>query len=353
MDDAFENDIKFNCDVSDAQYWGYFSVCGLLLRYRDLYRSETGEKPWSDIPRRDIAEWIAAKESRWPELEQKTFRPLVIDGVAYDPFDVVAVNRVLSPRNLIYGAGYGMYLKPTFFLAELRSIRQVGGLTVYTSGTERVRDLFTSPAMLQDKTVFLRIEPLTILLLYKHSELNALKSSFLESAFARFGFKHRQIIDRAFEERLERMALTYAEVLLAHELAEATEERDEWKDILALSAGDRKLEHYLRAVKDLVADTSPQGPYRMMIDSRDMGALGLSIALTEGYRRVLFPEILDAFAELSRTGDWGGIEKSREKAYERFRSWRDGIVEKYRTLGSGDRFIRSVKDAIPASAAKK
>jgi hypothetical protein len=29
MDSSLLNDIKFNCDVSDAQYWGYFSVCGL------------------------------------------------------------------------------------------------------------------------------------------------------------------------------------------------------------------------------------------------------------------------------------------------------------------------------------
>ena len=64
MNIDLENDIKFNCDVSDAQYWGYFSVCGLLMRYRDLYRSEKGIKPWAEINHQDIGAWIENKEAR-------------------------------------------------------------------------------------------------------------------------------------------------------------------------------------------------------------------------------------------------------------------------------------------------
>jgi hypothetical protein len=37
--------IKLNCHISDARYWGYFSICGLLMRMLDLYRSENGLKP--------------------------------------------------------------------------------------------------------------------------------------------------------------------------------------------------------------------------------------------------------------------------------------------------------------------
>jgi hypothetical protein len=29
--------IQRNCDISDAQHGGVFSVCGLALRLRDLY----------------------------------------------------------------------------------------------------------------------------------------------------------------------------------------------------------------------------------------------------------------------------------------------------------------------------
>ncbi len=350
MDKNFIADIKFNCDVSDAQFWGYYSVCGLLMRYRDLYRSEMGIKPWADIPREKIGAWIEAKESKWPKLEREGFQNLTIDGRSHDPFDVVSINTKLARQGLVYGAGYGMYLKPTFFLAELRALREISGLTVYTSGRELVRDLFTAPGMLQGKNVFLRIEPLVVLLLYKHSELNTRHASVLEDAFAQYGFPHRQIIDLTFEQRIEDMALRYAEVLLAHELGETAESVPEWKDILAMTAGDRQAEHYLRAVKDLLADTSDHGPYKKIIENRDRGALGLSIALTEGFRRRLFPELKEAYALFSLKEDWIAVERARQAGYEKFRSQRDNIVRLYRSGASKENFIHAVQELLKKTA---
>ncbi|HEX9861410.1 MAG TPA: hypothetical protein VGB23_09410, partial [Nitrospirota bacterium] len=344
MDEDLIRDVKLNCDISDAKYWGYFSVCGLLMRYRDLFRSEMGLKPWSEISRTEIAAWIEQKEARWPELEQQELSGLVIDGNSFHPFDVTGINQALEGRGLVYGAGYGMYLKPTFFVAELRSRREVSGLTVYTTAKELVRDLFTSPAMLQEKTVYLRLEPLTVLLLYKHSELNARGASIIEDAFTQYGLSHRQIMDATFERRMEETALRYAEILLAHELAEDAEEVPEWKDILSLVAGDRLLEHYLRAVKDLVADTSGHGPLRKIIESRDRGALGLSIALAEGHRRVLYPELNNAYRELTLNGDWKPVEQARKAGYERFRSKRDELVDRFRQSGASEDFIAAVKE---------
>jgi hypothetical protein len=345
MDIDLINDIKFNCDVSDAQYWGYFSVCGLLMRYRDLFRSEKGLKPWAEINREEILSWIAGKESRWPDLEEKGFRDLAIGGIKYSPFDLVGINHALKQQHLIYGAGYGMYMKPTFFLAELRTLHEVSGLTVYTSGTEFVRDLFTAAGMLQSKSIFLRLEPLTMLLLYKFSELNTRHVSALEDAFAQYGFQHRQIIDETFEKRIEKMAERYAGVVLRHEIAESREDISEWKDLLS-EAGDRKAEHYLRAIKDLIADTSDHGPYKKIIDMRDRGALSLTIALMEGYRRVLFPEIQGAYNEFCRLGDWSAMERSRQAGYERFLSHRDAIVDLYHGSSGKDDFTKKIRERL-------
>ena len=345
MDIDLINDIKFNCDVSDAQYWGYFSVCGLLMRYRDLFRSEKGLKPWAEINREEILSWIAGKESRWPDLEEMGFRDLTIGGIKYSPFDLVGINHALKERQLIYGAGYGMYMKPTFFLAELRTLHEVSGLTVYTSGTEFARDLFTAAGMLQGKSIFLRLEPLTMLLLYKFSELNTRHVSALEDAFAQYGFQHRQIIDETFEKRIEKMAERYAGVVLRHEIAESCEDISEWKDLLS-EAGDRKAEHYLRAIKDLIADTSDHGPYKRIIDMRDRGALSLTIALMEGYRRVLFPELQGAYNEFCKQGDWSAMERSRQAGYERFRSSRDAIVDLYRGSSGKDDFTKKIRERL-------
>ncbi len=345
MNQSLITDIKFNCDVSDAQYWGHFSVCGLLLRYRDLYRSEQGLKPWAIIDRKKIGEWIGAKEARWPEMETQRFRNLTINGKSYDPYDVAGINHALEKHQLVYGAGIGMYMKPTFFLAQLRSVRTIQGLIVFSSGRELVRDLLTAPGMLQDRNVFLRQEPLVILLLYKHSELNTRQAKNLEDAFARYGFSGRRLIDSTFEEKLEEMADKYAEVLLRHELAEAAEDVPEWKEILIL-AEDRKVELYLRAIKDLLADTSDCGPYRLIIENRDLGALGLSIALMEGFRKKLYPGIREAFEALTAHTDWTVMERARQAGYARFRKERDEIVMAYREAKGTARFMTALRERV-------
>ncbi len=336
--------IKINCDISDARYWGYFSICGLLMRYRDLYRSEKGLKPWTNISREAIAAWIARKESQWPDLEQKELTDLVIEGKAFHPYDVAGINQRLEPQGLLYGAGYGMYLKPTFFLAELKSIRTISGLTVYTAGRELIRDLLTAPAMLQERSIFLRLEPLLVLLHYKFSELNDKKNAALEEAFSHYGFRNRQLMDDIFEKRLEGLTARYAEILLCHEVAEFKEEVPEWKDILSAS-GDRKNEHYLRALKDLIADTSSHGPLKRIIETKDRGALGLTVALMEGFQRVLFPEMRETYAGFLRNGDWGVIEETRTAGNARFLSERERVVQIYRSSG-GQVFAARLKEAL-------
>jgi hypothetical protein len=345
MDASLQEDVKFNCNVSDAKYWGYFSICGLLMRYRDLFRSENNLAPWANFDREDIGRWISQKETQWPELEQKEYRELTVDGKSYLPFDSAGINNAIHSQGLVYGAGYGMYMKPTFFLAELKSTKELSDLTVYTSGRERVRDLLTAPAMLQGNSIYLRQEPLSVLLLYKFSELNAKRNPSLEDAFAHYGFRHRQIIDDTLGKRLEELTDRYAETVLLHEIAEFKERVPEWTDILA-AAGDRINEHYLRALKDLIADTSDLGPLRRIIETEDRGALGLSVSLTEGFQRVLFPEFKHAAAEYLRNGDWDVVEKARKIGYARFISERERIVLMFKQSGPDD-FGNRLKKTMP------
>lgn len=345
MDPELLKEIKHNCDVSDAQYWGYFSICGLLMRYRDLYRSEQGLKPWADIRREDIAEWIRAKEERWPQLETERFRKLPLNGKHYDPFDLEGINAVLTPRGLVYGAGYGMYRKPTFYLADLVSVKTDAGLAVYTSRKEHVRDLFSAPGMAQGANILVRLEPLMHLLLFKFSELNSRRTPALEDAFARYGLGRRQLIDETFERKLEEITGRYAELLLLHERAEALERPADWNDLLA-AAADRDVEHFVRAVKDLVADTSLHGPLSRIIETRDQAGLGMTVALMDGYRRLLFPELRTAYELLIRSRDWTPVEEARAAGYVTFRALREEISGFFRAGGDESGFARKVRAVI-------
>jgi hypothetical protein len=51
---ALITSIKRNCNISDAKYWGFYSLCGLLLRLRELYRSEKGMRPWERVNQGDF-----------------------------------------------------------------------------------------------------------------------------------------------------------------------------------------------------------------------------------------------------------------------------------------------------------
>jgi len=104
------------------------------MRYRDLFRSEQGLETLAPLLREEIAAWIERKESRWAGLEGQEFRDLEVHGTAYSPFDTVGINRVIAQEGLVYGAGYGMYLKPTFFLGRALSVTEREGHIVSITG---------------------------------------------------------------------------------------------------------------------------------------------------------------------------------------------------------------------------
>lgn len=325
MMDALLQDIKHNCDISDARFWGFFSICGLLMRYLDLYRSEQGLPPWSPAPREEIGRWIQRKESQWPELEQREFVDLTVDGRRFQPFDLAGVNEALRGSGWVYGAGYGIYLKPTFFLARVIAHSERDGHTVHTVREEKVRDLFSAPAMLQGRTIFIRLEPLRTLLWDKYSQLASGPGSALAEAFRSFGIEPGQPPDTAFEQQLDRMTGVYADILVRHELAESRESLLAWKECL-VAVDDRSAEHYLRALQDLIADTSAAGPLAHIAGGRDAGTLSLYVGLLEGYRRLLFPEIVAAWRRFRKTRDWSPVDEARQAGHARFLALRREVL---------------------------
>ncbi|MEJ2168574.1 MAG: hypothetical protein P8X90_23935 [Desulfobacterales bacterium] len=142
--------VLHNCDISDAHHAGMYSICGLALRLRDLYKWEHGLPPWEERESAEVLEWIEAKENKWEMYADTDFGELSINGEKFDPFDTAGINSVLEPHNFLYGAGYARSLKPTFFLAVIEEKSKIYGTTVYTLNRELARDLLTIPALSQD-----------------------------------------------------------------------------------------------------------------------------------------------------------------------------------------------------------
>lgn len=327
--------VMYNCDVSDSRYWGYFSICGLLMSLRVLYMSNNGIAPWGQVDRQDISEWIAKKEAHWEELEDEDFKDIEIDGTVYDPFDVVGINRVLEEKNLVYGAGYGLFKKPSFFIADLQSRTEINGCTVYAATREYARDLFTSPGMLREKKIFLRLQPLRVLLWDKFLESQARNHRALAYAFSQYGLDADHAVDETMDETFDDLVRRYAQMVLYHEIGEVTEAVPEWASIL-YEVDTKESEFFLRAVEDLLSDTGEHGPLKLAIDTKDTANLSLHVALMDRYKVKMHPEVKDAFDAFMVTEDWIAIDEARKAVYGRLALLRDEILEAYKNRNDKD-----------------
>ncbi len=312
--------VKLNCNISDAKYWGYYSICGMLLRLRYLYRTEHSMKPWQRIPPEDITPWIAEREALWEKLQHMELQPIEIEGELYDPFSFEQINERLNPEGLVYGGGYGMFNKPTFFLAEIEEIGDLYDYRVYYTTRELCRDLSYSAAMLQGRCIFIRHEPLLIMLWEKMLQLKGGRTSeALKRAFRSYGIEPDTDSEHLYR-RLEDLCKEVRPLLLYHELGEAFEDesQDQWLCRLQQSGTEQEL--YLRALKDALADTSDFGPLRYIIQMRDTGLLHFFIAMLEYDRKEILKELLTAYEDFLNSKDWEALEIQRKKLYNKVRS---------------------------------
>jgi hypothetical protein len=324
--------VKRNCNISDAHYWGCYSVCGLLLRLRELFRAERGIRLWEGIKRQEISEWIEERETLWKELERRDFEDIVIDGESYKPFEVQKINSVLKEENFIYGAGYGIHMKPSFFLADLLSCYSIDGHAVYIGGREYARDLADHPAMVQDGVIYGRLETTKLHLWEKFEELKSKgPDSPVTFAFSKYGITKDEGAMDELEKRMSELSLSELETYIHHEVGEAFEGEllgNVWEDLVFECSGT-KAEIFARSVKDILADTSEKGMAKYIIQNKKEGSLGFYVIFLQGYRRLIFTEIKDAFKRFVSTADWQFIEEARQAGYRKAKGYADTLLSLY------------------------
>lgn len=341
--------VKLNCTISDARFWGYYSICGLLMRLQELYRSEKALMPWEGIPKERMSEWIASREAEWSSLETKALQPLKIGEKVYDPFEVDRLNAYLNPYGFTYGGGYGRFNKPTFFLGEFESKHERGDYLVHSSGKEFCRDLSTSVAMLQGRCIFMRLEPLKTLLWDKFQELQARKfGGVLKEAFSSCGIEAPQPPEELYH-KIETLSAELSELFILHETGEAFEDEysDQWLEMLSRNR-DRATEFYARGVKDLLADTSERGPLKYIIGNKKRALLNFFVVFLDGIRKEISPEILTAYQRFVECADWSLLEGARRVGYARARDLLERIVCLWKE-GKAENIGAFIKEHVRAS----
>ena len=289
--------VQRNCDISDARHAGDYGLCTFLLKMREYYRWEN-ELPFArTLPKDELGDWLKTREQAWDRIEADEFAPLPLARGELDPFDADAANRELLPQGCVYSAGYGRFHKPMFFLGRLLRVEERAGFTILISSCEYARELAAPPAMLQGRTIFVRLESVRRYLWEKIEEWQWRKQ---DNAMARALASYDFIADT--EAALQRMADNEMETMILHEVGEAMAGEllgDRWREMM-LSVARTKGEPLARAVRDLLADCLSTLPG--LLERANLPALHFYFATFDAPRRQLFPQALLAYEHFLRHG---------------------------------------------------
>lgn len=323
-DDIIDQVLK-NCDITDSHHAGLYSICGLALRLRDLYKWEKGLDPWVEKDSSEILEWIGNKEQQWDQLTEKPLNDITILGNKYDPFDSSGINSVLESHGLFYGGGYATSLRPTFFLAPIENKKEINGFTVFILGRELARDLLTLPALSQDNCILIRRESAKLFVWDKMFYIKKSGRHALRFALENFGLKEQN--SKAIQRSLARIVGSETETYIYHELGEIQDtvfDRDIWRKIIA-AFPHTAVELLARTVKDLLADTNEYGTLRFITQERKIASLAFYVAFLEGLLKEIFPEITKAFQVFTQTLNWSVIDQAVTSGYNTAKQYAEAI----------------------------
>jgi hypothetical protein len=329
--DAIIEEVLQNCTISDSHHAGLYSVCGLALRLRDLFKWEQGLDPWVEADSAELLEWIGDKEEKWDKLAEENYDEITILSNKYDPFDVGGINAVLEPRGFYYGAGYVHSLKPTFILANLEDKKEIDGHTVYILGRELARDLFTVPALSQDNCILIRKESGKLFLWDRIQFMKKSGRSALRFALKDYGLNEQD--PKALQHNLGRIFGAEMETYVHHELGEIQDtifDRNIWREMIA-AFPHTPIELLARTVKDLLADTNEYGTLRYVIREHKTASLAFYVAFLDGLRKELFPELIEAFRTFTQERNWQVIERAVSAGYNKAKQLAEKMSSIYQT----------------------
>lgn len=311
--------IRHNCHLASSAQAGYYSLCGLLLRLRALYKWEQGLPPWREPEPEAVLEWVAGVESAWEALEDAPLADLEVQEATFGPFEIEALNGRLRAWGLAYGAGYTRGLAPTFFLGELLERRQEDGLTILILGDEWARDLDGTPALRQGSLIYARRQALEYYLWDRLSDPAQQGDVRVAAALAAFGLDlHRLLADpERYREGFRNLAAVELETYIRHEIGEARDtELGEAFPLLLELFPQTRIELWLRGLKDALADVHETGRLAYIIEKRLLASAALFFAFQPGLYPLLLPEVNAVSCRLL-AGDWQALAAARQAARDR------------------------------------
>lgn len=324
--------VQANCHIADARHAADLPLCIYLLQMREFYRWERGLAFGAPLERDAVGRWLAQREALWSDVEEAAFQPLPLDGHRFDPHDADALNDVLMPRGLVYGAGFTAVDRPTFFLAQLHGTAEgADGLRLQLCGREFARSLSAPPAVLaRGHTIVLRRESLSRWLWEKFESFSLRRA---DGPFKALLDAYALADTAAFIAALPRLVDELSETLLLHERGE--HRAGLWLEpgwsAMRLALTQRRTELHVRAVRDHLADLELTLP--AVLERQATTALHFWFANYDGVRERLFPALKDAY-DAWRRGDGGAaLQRALQIGAPHFRRLAEAVLQLHRQHG--------------------
>lgn len=341
---ALTDTVQKNCHISDAQFAGQYTLCIFLLKMREYYRWEKGIPQSQPLPSKAVGAWLTARESFWEELESLPFSPITIDGHSFDPFDTDAINTQLNPLGYVYSGGIGVFHKPYFFLGKPEKKTINHETTLLISSKEYARDLVAPPAMLLDKTIFIRQDSLRRFIWEKIEEWSQHKNP--DTPMARTLACYH---DADMETLLDRITTNELASTVLHETGEAQARQllgEEWEELLD-SLPRSRAELLIRAVRDHLADSLSTLP--TLLARENIASLHFYFANFTGLRKALFPEALQAYQDWIKSDNLGPLKDIYRNGQQRWHQEAKKILTLYHSHKNShaDLLANALEDLYP------
>lgn len=251
--------VEFNCAISDARHARDYSLCIYLLRMREDYRWRKNIPLLQNMDVEQVGNWVAARESYWDEIEEEKYKKLNIGDRQFDVFEHKLINLELNKHGLVYCAGIGRMGKPHFVLSKLLSHTVKNDIQYFECGTELARDSVTVPAMAQGNHVFIRHDGVHRMLWDMFDDWCLNKNPGPRADFFHY---HKFQQDASLDSTLHRATVDTLPLIFAHERGElaASKLLTGTYPELTLAAAGTRAEFYLRAARDLLADSLETWP---------------------------------------------------------------------------------------------
>ena len=292
------NQVQHNCDISDANFAGNYTLCIYLLKMREYYRWLSAIDFSDELDSEGMGQWLREKEATWDQVIDEPYQSIQLENHQYDPFDHGSINSHINGDRLFYHAGIGQKAAQHFFIAELEQQHQQNDIRISITGKEYARDLTAPPALSTQDEIIVRKESLKRMCWERYQEWNWNRlDNPMAKALSYYEF------DRSIPDALEQMVEAELHTLIQHELGEMNitqQAGDKWSTMMLGLMGTRA-ELLARAVRDNLADSLFTLPY--LIQQQNPASLHFYFANLNNLRKQIFPSAISAYQRWSETDD--------------------------------------------------